>query len=478
MRRLRTSATSVLATILGLFAAGQTLAQSHVPEGYQLTFREEFTALSLDPGCTGSGTWATYWCRWNVRYLSGNNDRALKADPSYRGSGGPTLAEHGLVTHEWTSANTLKLYGHVLPEAVRPQYGGFPYVGGMISSERSHAQTYGYWEVRGRLTNTSTGHHWAMWLNPQDGGWPPEIDMVEVVGQNPRTFHMNAHGTGRNELVWFSPHDPSGWHTWGFLWTEDDMVWYVDGVERKRISNYVHEPLYWLISPEIGSNWPGSPDGTTVWPMEAEIDYVRVYEAGIPSGEDTSAPSVPTGVAATALSESEIDLTWSPSTDDVGFTRYEIQRGEAFLGATDNTFFRDTGLAAGTSYNYRVRACDGAENCSAFSSWVSATTDDGGLLPGDELLQITNVDASSVGRCSEVAWTTNQPADALVEYGTQPGALTQSAYDIMLATEHRLRLSALSRKTIYYFKVTSVDGRGDVATSDVHSFRAHSNTRC
>jgi hypothetical protein len=120
-------------------------AQSSVPQGYELTFSEEFTGLSLDPTCSATGTWATYWCKWNVRHLAGNNDKALKADPGFRGSGGPTLAEHGLLTHQRISGNTLKLFGRAIPTPIRSQYNNFSYVGGMISSERSHVQTYGYW---------------------------------------------------------------------------------------------------------------------------------------------------------------------------------------------------------------------------------------------------------------------------------------------------------------------------------------------
>jgi beta-glucanase (GH16 family) len=192
-----------------LFMPETIVAQSTVPQGYQQKFNDEF-GLSLDTDCSGNATWMTYWCKWGVRNLSGNNDRAMKADPSYRGTGGPTLAQLGLLTHQLTPAGTLKLYGRVIPTNIRPQFWGFPYVGGMISTERRHAQTYGYWEARVRLNNTSKGHHWAMWLLRQDGSWPPEIDMVEVVGKDPMLVHMNAHGTGKNELVWFSMSNPRG----------------------------------------------------------------------------------------------------------------------------------------------------------------------------------------------------------------------------------------------------------------------------
>jgi Glycosyl hydrolases family 16 len=242
-------------------AAGLLLLS--IPESRCAILRTAGLSVVLQRGI--HRTFARPWLHWK-RHLgdllvqversdvSGNNDQALKADPSFRGTGVPTLAERGLLTHERTVGNTLKLYGRVIPIANRSQYYSFPYVGGMISTERTHAQTYGYWEVRARLTNTSKGHHWAMWLIPQDGSWPPEIDMVEVVGKNPNAFYMNAHGTGKDELARFSPNDPFGWHTWGFLWTQNDLVWYVDGVERKRISNYINKPMYWLMSPEIGSS--------------------------------------------------------------------------------------------------------------------------------------------------------------------------------------------------------------------------------
>jgi beta-glucanase (GH16 family) len=300
-----------LALGLLLFTPATILALLTTPQGYRLTFSDEFTGISLDPDCSGNATWATYWCNYNVRNLAGNDDQALKADPSFRGTGGPTLADHGLLTHELMPGNTLKLYGRVIPRSIRPQYYDFPYVAGMISTERSHAQTYGYWEARARLTNTSKGHHWAMWLVPEDGSWPPEIDMVEVTGKDPKTFYLNAHGTGKDELVWFSPDNPSGWHTFGFLWTQSDLVWYVDGVERKRIDNYINKPMYWLISPEIGNSWAGPTDNSTVWPMEAEVDYVRVYKLDAASN-DVTAPSVPTDLTSEVISSSQVDLSRGP----------------------------------------------------------------------------------------------------------------------------------------------------------------------
>src|SRR5207302_305069 len=94
-----------------------------------------------------------------------------------------------------------------------------------------------------------------------------------------------------------------------------------------------------------------------------------------------TAPSAPTPLTATAASASQIDLAWSASTDNVGVTGYRVERCQgagcttfAQVSAPTATSFNDTGLAAGTSYSYQVRATDAAGNLSAYSSVASATT--------------------------------------------------------------------------------------------------------
>ncbi len=56
------------------------------------------------------------------------------------------------------------------------------------------------------------------------------------------------------------------------------MVWYLDGKEVHRLGNFFgNVPAYFLITPEIGGNWPGPTSGQTVWPMAMDVDYVRIY---------------------------------------------------------------------------------------------------------------------------------------------------------------------------------------------------------
>jgi hypothetical protein len=90
---------------------------------------------------------------------------------------------------------------------------------------------------------------------------------------------------------------------------------------------------------------------------------------------DTTAPSVPGGLTAVAASSSQINLSWTASTDNVGVTGYRVFRAGtllATLGAV--TTFQDTGLAPSTSFSYTVQAFDAAGNASAQSAVVSVST--------------------------------------------------------------------------------------------------------
>ena len=103
--------------------------------------------------------------------------------------------------------------------------------------------------------------------------------------------------------------------------------------------------------------------------------------SGGSGGGDTSAPTAPGGLNATATSASQINLAWSPSSDNVAVTGYLVERCSgascsSFSQVTtvSGTSYSDSGLAAATTYQYRVRAKDAANNLSSYSSIASAAT--------------------------------------------------------------------------------------------------------
>lgn len=130
--------------------------------------------------------------------------------------------------------------------------------------------------------------------------------------------------------------------------------------------------------------------------MDGLIDEVRIYNRSLSASEvsalyaytggpaptpDTQAPSTPTILSATAQSSSQINLSWTQSTDNVGVTGYRVERCQG-SGCTNliqiatplTTSYNDTGLSANTTYRYQVRAVDAAGNLSAYSSIVNGTT--------------------------------------------------------------------------------------------------------
>lgn len=251
----------------------------YVPPSYQLSFNDEFESLNLDLDGDGSSPWAPWWVDWNVRFLQGNDDKAWKCDESYTGSGQTPL---GAVLHEITENQTLRLYGRQTPHDKLGIVDQKPFIGGMISANNSYSQTYGYWEIKCKF-DVSQGHHWAVWLLPADNSWPPEIDIVEVVGHQPDLAHCNAHGSPTKNTFTSRPvNSVADYHIYGFEWTPEEMIWTLDGEEHLRIPNYINKRMYVLISPEIGGQWTKMPDETTVWPTVCEIDYIRIYAMKYP----------------------------------------------------------------------------------------------------------------------------------------------------------------------------------------------------
>ncbi|MDR6592444.1 glucose/arabinose dehydrogenase [Saccharothrix longispora] len=105
---------------------------------------------------------------------------------------------------------------------------------------------------------------------------------------------------------------------------------------------------------------------------------------------DTVPPTTPTGVTATA-SGTTVAVRWSPATDNVGVTGYEVLRDGTQVGSTTGattTSFTDSGLAANTRYEYRVRARDAQANRSTPSTPVTVTT---GAACATALCSITRV---------------------------------------------------------------------------------------
>src|SRR5580698_8211967 len=138
---------------------------------------------------------------------------------------------------------------------------------------------------------------------------------------------------------------------------------------------------------------------------------------------DTSPPTVPTNLVATAASSTQIDLSWTASSDNVGVAGYDVERCQGAscsnfmqIATPSGTSFDDTGLTPSTSYNYRVRAGDAAGNLSAFSNTASASTQaPQGVVPTVSIVAPNNGPAT--GGTAVTITGTNFAAGATVAFG-------------------------------------------------------------
>ena len=158
---------------------------------------------------------------------------------------------------------------------------------------------------------------------------------------------------------------------------------------------------------------------------------------GTPPPPDTQAPTVPTNLGAQAVSSSQINLTWSASTDNVGVSGYRIYRSGAQIGTATGTTYSSTGLGASTAYSYTVSAYDAAGNESAKSAAVGDTTSGSANVP--PMGTVSNLSATASGANSvtlsftEVTDGAGQPAKYDVRFSSS-GALWGGAPGVAQGT--------------------------------------------
>jgi chitodextrinase len=188
---------------------------------------------------------------------------------------------------------------------------------------------------------------------------------------------------------------------------------------------------------------------------------------------DTQAPTAPSTLAATASSSTQIGLTWTASTDNVGVTGYRIERCSGGscssfvqVGTTTGaTTFSESGLTASTSYSYRVRASDAAGNLSGYSNVASATTNvsaDTQAPTAASSLVATASSSTQIG----LTWTASTDNVGVTGYQIErcSGASCSSFVQIGATTgATSFGDSGLTTATSYSYRVRATDAAGHLS---------------
>ena len=178
-----------------------------------------------------------------------------------------------------------------------------------------------------------------------------------------------------------------------------------------------------------------------------------------PPSQDNTAPSTPTGLNASVITPTQINLAWTASADNVGVTGYRVYRNGALLITLGTvTTYQNSGLTASTTYSYTVQAMDGAGNASGQSTAAIVTTP--ATADTTAPSAPTGLTANVVsGSRIDLAWSAATDNIAVTGYRVfQNGALLVS-----LGNVTTYQNTGLAPSTTYIYTVRALDAAGNVS---------------
>jgi parallel beta-helix repeat protein len=187
------------------------------------------------------------------------------------------------------------------------------------------------------------------------------------------------------------------------------------------------------------------------------LDYGTGTTYGAPP--DVEAPSVPTGLTATAVGPTQVDLAWSAATDNVAVTGYTVYRNGTAIATVDaaTTSFQDAAATPNATHTYTVDAFDAAANRSAQSAPATATTPGtGGPPPDTEPPSVPAGFTATPGgpTAVDLAWSPSTDNVAVAGYTIYRGGTAIATVD---ATASTFKDTTVAASTTYTYTVDAFD---------------------
>jgi beta-glucanase (GH16 family) len=269
--------------------------KSFVSVSLHRTFHDDFDEHPLlngkwVPHYAGGAAWpqARYWGGDGSdfkRKTAYNGEQQIYVDPRYSGRGTTPLGLDPFKIRD----GVLSIVATRTPAALKPVLFDNEYISGILTTQSRFSQKYGYFEIRSKIP-VGTGVWPAFWMLADNGGWPPEIDVMEGRGQRPGDLVMTTHwripATGRVESCGFDfslPGAATDFHDYGVLWMRDRLTYFID---RKPVSDIkvpigFEDPMYMIVNLAMGAKYfegVGFVDAESPVTVEFEIDGISAYQ--------------------------------------------------------------------------------------------------------------------------------------------------------------------------------------------------------
>ncbi len=181
---------------------------------------------------------------------------------------------------------------------------------------------------------------------------------------------------------------------------------------------------------------------------------------------DTTAPVI-SGVGASSITTTGATISWTTNEASDSQVEYGTTTSYGTSTALPTSLVTAhsavlSGLQASTVFHYRVKSRDAAGNLATSADATFTTTAPADTTPP----VISGVGASLITASgATISWTTNEPSDSQVQYGTKKSYGSSSALNSSQVTAHSVVLSGLQAGTLYHYQVKSRDAAGNLATS-------------
>jgi beta-glucanase (GH16 family) len=259
------------------------------------TFHDDFDEHPLlkgkwVPHYAGGAAWpdARYWGGDGSDFKrkdSWNGEQQIYVDPRYAGRATTPLGLDPFKVRD----GILSIVASRTPRELKPVLFDNEYTSGILTTQGWFSQKFGYFEIRAKIP-VGRGVWPAFWLLADDGGWPPELDVMEGRGQEIGDMVMTTHWRIPSTQIvqhcgfdFLVPDASRDFHNYGVLWVPDRIVYFIDRkpVSDMKVPTGFNDPMYMIVNLAMGAKYfkgVGSVDALSPAKVAFEIDRISAYQ--------------------------------------------------------------------------------------------------------------------------------------------------------------------------------------------------------